>query len=306
MVQNGNSLGRMTVSICILHYNRIEELIKTIAEIDKSDFKEHEIIIVDNASTSFDKKLLKKSNSKLRIIELKKNVGISGWNYALKAARGEFFLLLDDDSYPEKGAIKKAIKYFNENPSVSVIAAKVINNRTGNIETRDFNEKPDFFVGCGAFMRREVYEKIGGFNEIIFIYLHELDYSARVYSAGYNIKYVEEVIVYHNQSLIREYGNKADPYFSQFRFYNYSISYFIFLVSYFSLSNIIKYLPKWIINRLIVAISYKFWCEFFKFIFYVIYNLPKIWKTREPLPKSIQEFYRFGNIPLIDQDYFKK
>ena len=293
------------VTVNILSFNRKDELRITLIKVFEQDYKNIEVI-VDNASSDGTQEMVKNEFPEVKLIGLKENIGIAGWNKGFEAAKGEYVLVLDDDSYPEKFALERALKWFGKIPNLGIIAAKVINNRIGKIETENFRENPDFFVGCGAIIKKEVYNRVGGFNKSIFIYLHELDYSARVYSAGYNIKYVEEVIVYHNQSLIREYGNKVDPYFSPFRFYNYSISYFIFLVSYFSLSNIIKYLPKWIINRLIVAISYKFWCEFFKFIFYVIYNLPKIWKTRNPLPKSIQEFYRFGNIALIDQDYFKK
>jgi len=294
------------VTVNILSFNRKDELRITLTKVFEQDYKNIEVIVVDNASTDGTQEMVKTEFPEVKLIELDKNIGIAGWNKGFEAAKGEYVLVLDDDSYPDKLSLERALRKFESNPNLGIIAAKVINNRIGKIETDGFRENPDFFVGCGAIIKKEVYNRIGGFNKLIFIYLHELDYSARVYSAGYDIKYIKEVIVYHNQSLTRKYGDNIDPYLSPFRFYNYSISYYIFLVSYFSLKNIIKYLPKWIINRFIVTIWYKFWSEFLKFIFYIIYNLPKIWKTRRPLPTNIQKIYRFGNIAFIDQDYFKK
>jgi len=294
------------VSVCILHFNRMDVLIVTVGHVINSTYKNIEIIIVDNASDYFHEFEIRKLFPEIKIIFLKQNVGISGWNEAFKVASGDYFLVLDDDSYPDKYAIEKAVKIFSDSSNLGIIAAKVKNMRTGEIETFSFNKSPDFFVGCGAFISKEVYDKIGGFNGNIFIYLHELDYSARTYAAGFNICYIENILIYHNQSKKREYGKNKDPYLSSFRYYHYSASYFVFLISYFDWRNVCKYGPKWIVNRFLITLVYGFHKEFFLFIKYIITMTIRLAKKRNILPKQIQRFYRNGNVAFIDKDYFRK
>ena len=58
------------------------------------------------------------------------------------------------------------------------------------------------FIGCGAVIRKEVYDRIGGFSEWIYLYTHEFDYSIRCLNAGYQIKFFGKAIVVHRASTI--------------------------------------------------------------------------------------------------------
>lgn len=301
----GKLNSEIKVSICILHFNRFSELKESLGMIKKSSYSGYEVIIVDNASPYFDKDQIYHIDKSIRIVQLKSNIGVAAWNKAFEIANGEVLLVLDDDSYPDEHAIDRAIKTLNENSDVDIIAAKIINTRTGLIETEGFAGKPDFFVGCGAFIRRRVFETIGGFNELIFIYLHELDYSARAYDAGFKIKYLPEIKIYHRQSENRKYGKNRNPYFSSFRYYHYSISYSIFLLQKFYCKHIVKYLPKWFLNRLIIAVKFGFYKEFLSALLFVISKFKKIIDVRKTLKPETQKFYRYGNIPYIDQDYLR-
>jgi GT2 family glycosyltransferase len=58
------------------------------------------------------------------------------------------------------------------------------------------------FYGCGGIIRKEVYEKIGGFSEWLTVYAHEWDYGLRALDAGYKIKYYASSNVIHRASTI--------------------------------------------------------------------------------------------------------
>lgn len=302
----GVKLNNPLISICILHYNRFDELINTINKIRVSSYSHYEIIVIDNHSDFNGHNKLKELNDNIISRRLPSNKGVSAWNEAFKIAQGEIILVLDDDSYPDINSIELAVRYFEQNENVDIIAANIFNTSMNDYETKNFNPKPDFFVGCGAFIKKEVFNKVGYFNKLIFIYLHELDFCARCYNANLNIVYLKDIIIYHAQNQIRETWKNSNPYKSSFRFYHYFISYSIFLLQRFNLTFILLYLPKWIINRIIVAVRFKYFREFFRALYFLLKNFLRITKNRSALKLKVQKFYRNGNIPFLDHDFLKK
>lgn len=291
------------VTINILSFNRKEELRNTIKKVMTQSYKNIEIIVVDNASTDGTPDMVMAEYPIVKLIQSKSNLGISGWNEGFKAAAGNFVLVLDDDSYPSEHAIRNGVDYLIKNKKTGVIAYNIYNTRIEKSETEEFNSSPYLFVGCGALIRREVLQKVGLFNDLIFIYLHELDYSARVYDAGLKIKYLSGCTVIHNQSLVGR-DNSQNPFRSGFRFYNYFISYYIFLIQRFDYKFTFLYGLKWFLNRLIVALKYNYLREFFRATFKVVQLFPALMIARQRLNYSTQKFYHFGNIPLFDKQYF--
>lgn len=51
--------------------------------------------------------------------------------------------------------------------------------------------------GAAFVIRRDVYEKIGGFDEQFFMYVEDVDLSWRVRAAGYKLKYVPKAVIQH-------------------------------------------------------------------------------------------------------------
>ncbi|HPI36511.1 MAG TPA: glycosyltransferase [Ignavibacteriaceae bacterium] len=293
------------VTVNILSFNRIDELRHTLTKVYEQDYKNIEVIVVDNASSDGSPEMVEKEFPSVILIKLDKNIGIAGWNKGFEIAKGEYVLVLDDDSYPEKDATNKSITYFKKNIDVDIIAANIFNNRLKTYETNYFNENPLFFVGCGAYIRKNIINSIGYFNELIFIYLHELDYCLRVYNNNNRIVLLREVVIYHDQDLNRIYWKNNDPYRSSFRFYHYFISYSIILIQRFSYQSMVKYLTKWFFNRLIVAIRFNFLKEFFLALLFLTLNIRKITLNREVVSIQTQQFYNHGNIPLFDKDFGK-
>jgi len=295
--------NRPLVTVNILSYNRKDELRNTLKKVYEQDYKNIEIIVVDNASSDGTHEMVKSEFPEVKLIQLEKNIGIAGWNKGFEIAKGDYVLVLDDDSYPEVHTIELAISSFN-NKEISIIAANIFNTRMKDYETKDFNLRPNFFVGCGVFIKRDVIKKVGFFNELIFIYLHELDYCLRCYDKGINIIFQKDIIILHKQNEIRETWKNTNPYKTSFRFYHYLISYSIILIQRFGIRYVLIYLPKWILNRTIVAFRYNYFRELFKGLLFLIKNYEIIIENRIVLKEDIQKFYRYGNIPLLDRDYF--
>ncbi|MGC2112074.1 MAG: glycosyltransferase [Candidatus Korobacteraceae bacterium] len=86
------------VSVTIVTWNSERYLDECFAALDRQDYRNLEVIIVDNASEDETSKLLQRVESKWRVIYNDKNVGFAaGQNRAIRASRGEYVLCLNPD-----------------------------------------------------------------------------------------------------------------------------------------------------------------------------------------------------------------
>ncbi|MCS7097359.1 MAG: hypothetical protein NZ926_02745, partial [Candidatus Methanomethylicia archaeon] len=127
-----------------------------------------------------------------------KNIGIAGWNEGFKAGKGDYFLVLDDDSHIETGLIE-AINFLENNKNIGILACKIVG---GPFTTDHWKDLDDCigFIGCGALIRKDVINKIGGFAEEMFLYSHEWEYSIRALDQGFKIVYLSKCVVIHRAS----------------------------------------------------------------------------------------------------------
>lgn len=192
----------MKISFVILNYNREKELLTTVGKtrelmVGKSDY---EIIVVDNASSDNSIISLSRTYPEVRILSRSKNIGIAGWNDGFELAKGEYLVVLDDDSNIVSG-LDEAIAVLDDDPKIGILALNV----TGGAFPTDYlvhMEDNIDFIGCGAIIRKTLFEKIGGFAEWLFIYTHEWEYAIRCLDAGFSIRYFAHCYVDHRTSVI--------------------------------------------------------------------------------------------------------
>jgi len=292
------------VTINILSFNRKDELQHTLLKVFEQDYKNIEVIVVDNASSDGTQEMIKNQFPEVNLIQLSKNIGIAGWNKGFEIAKGEYVLVLDDDSYPGKNSIESGLEKIIDDDKIGIIAYNILNKRTNEFEKIGFNDKkPLMFIGCGGLIRKELIIKIGGFNEKIFIYNHEQDFSIKCYNQNYIIYLLEENYIIHAQSKLRPESEK-NAYKTEFRYVNYYISLSYFILENFSIKYSWIYFIKWILNRFIIAITHNYILSFTKTTIQLILEFRKIIKCQNVIKFEVQKFYGFGNHPLIDRDYF--
>jgi GT2 family glycosyltransferase len=196
------------VSAVILSYNRCHEVLKTIDKLKsiKSSLPfDLEIIVVDNASVDNTSKQVKQHHSDVILVSKSNNNGIAGWNEGFKVAHNKYFLVLDDDSHVHSGLIE-AVNRMEANPDIGILATQIVDESLQldpNLDLKDAwkdNEQIAGFIGCGAIIRKELYLKIGGFAEWIYVYTHEFEYSIRCIDAGYKVIFCADCLVVHRVS----------------------------------------------------------------------------------------------------------
>ncbi|MCZ7557319.1 MAG: glycosyltransferase family 2 protein [Bacteroidia bacterium] len=194
---------RIRVSCIILSWNRKSDLSRVLSRLTAASALPMQIIVVDNASTDGSISMVAQEFPAVMCISLESNIGIAGWNAGMAAACGDYMLLLDDDSYPIDPEYDKALRYLDEHEECGILALRVFNERDNRVETATFPEGPVLsFVGCGVIIRRSLYQKIGGFDEELFLYEHEIEFSMRSWNAGYSTLYYSGLTVNHIASPI--------------------------------------------------------------------------------------------------------
>lgn len=77
----------------------------------------------------------------------------------------------------------------------------------------DKKEETPFVTGCSMVVKREVFEKIGLFNEKLFAYLEDLDYCLRASQAGYKLFYAPQSIIWHKNAGSSGVGSSLHQYY---------------------------------------------------------------------------------------------
>lgn len=195
----------MKASFVIVNYNRREELLITISNTMELIGKmegQFEIVVVDNGSTDGSSAAIAEKFKSVVLVQNPVNTGAPAWNLGFEKAKGEYLIIIDDDSHIVSG-LQEALAYMDKEAKVGILA---LNITTGPYTTADFKwhhlQDVVGFLGCGAIFRRSTYEKIGGYADWIFLYANEWELALRCWSAGYSVRYFEKSNVNHRASKI--------------------------------------------------------------------------------------------------------
>ena len=171
-------------------------------------YKNFEIVICDDASTNEDSiKLLEKyekNNKQINLIKRKKNGMISiASNDAIKAAKGDFIVLVDNDDVVHQDSLYYFAKALNEDKNIDFLYSdedKI--DYSGNIMEPHF--KPDFspdtlmslnYICHLSCIRKSIVDKVGGFRSE-FDGSQDYDLFLRIVENTNNIYHIEKVL-YH-------------------------------------------------------------------------------------------------------------
>ena len=150
------------VTVVIPTLNRYDELSNLLNDLEYQDYKNIEIIIIDQ-SDSFNKLLYDKFNLNINLIRQIEKGLWRARNHAIKISNGDLILLLDDDSRVEKNWITEHIKcidFFNADisagVSISSLGAPVPNHYNyfrwaDQLDTGNVLLKKKVFITCGLF-----------------------------------------------------------------------------------------------------------------------------------------------------------
>lgn len=202
------------VSVVIVTWNRKEDVLATVQSVYAQPYPHIEVLVVDNGSTDGTAQALAATFPAVVVIALERNLGAAGGrNPGIAAARGEIVVLLDSDASLGMDTLGKLVDKFQAAPDVGVLACKVVNATTQQLDRhagwiypeRDKVDQDREFLSysfseCGCALRKEVFERAGLFSDLLFFGREGEELSLRIWDAGYKILYYPSALVYHRVS----------------------------------------------------------------------------------------------------------
>lgn len=218
------------VSVVIVNYNGKHYLKDCIDSILGSAATNYEIIIADNHSSdgseSYIQAAFPTQSGKIRFLALDGNYGpAKARNEGVKIAKGRYIAFLDNDTKVEAHWMNKAIDLFRSDEKIGCIQCKLLlmdqkdrldyageymghrgflvqRAHYREIDRGQYDQEVEILAAksAGMFVRRDVFNKIGGFDEDYFIYVEETDLGWRSWLLGYKTVFCHRSIVYHKFS----------------------------------------------------------------------------------------------------------
>jgi GT2 family glycosyltransferase len=215
------------VSIVTICWNRKQDILESLEGIYNIEYDNLEVIVVDNASTDGTQKEIETKFPEVKLLKMFKNIGIEAYNIGFENAKGEYIVILDDDSFPEKNAIKRMVSKFEEDSNLGLVAFDVRNyyNYDEVVSVNEINEKAeakDYFMafnGAGAGVRKDLFKSIGYYPEEFFLYWNEQDTAFRILNKGFKITFFSDIISYHKYSPKNRSSWRAPFYYTRNAFF---------------------------------------------------------------------------------------
>ena len=223
------------LSVIIVSYNATDILLHCVESILKyNDIgSELEIIISDNSPGLDLFNLVKERYQDIKIIHNQKNLGFGcGNNQGEMVATGEYLLFLNPDTVLIEPVFSWAVNQFNQNPKLGMFGIKLLKpDYTLNnsfmlldtfgmkawvfnklfLKTDIFIEKKMFTSGADIFIRKDVFDRIGKFDENIFMYYEESDLLHRIVreDSTLEVKYFPQRRIIHLEGGTKDVEKKS-------------------------------------------------------------------------------------------------
>jgi GT2 family glycosyltransferase len=213
--------SRQRISAILLTYNcahRISTVVERLLELQVP------IIAVDNGSIDGTADVLARYQG-IEVVRLPHNIGAAGRNVGADHAHTPYLLFCDDDGWYEPAGLPVLCDLFDRYPTLGLVNAKILVGAEDrldpiSVEMAD-SPLPDraglpgtvllSFMAGAAAVRAVAYQQVGGYDRRFFIGGEEETLSFKLAKAGWQLRYIPDVVMHHHPSLanagrLRAYG----------------------------------------------------------------------------------------------------
>lgn len=216
------------VSIVTINYEHPEVTCALLESLQHITYPNVEVIVVDNASVKDDPAIISQKYPKVVFIQSKENLGFAGGNnLGIRQSKGEYILLLNNDTEVAPGFIEPLLEKLQSDPQIGAVSPKIrffytpeiiqyagikpytpITLRQyliglGEVDSGQYDNSGETFSIHGAAMMipLSVIKRVGLMAELYFLYYEEHDWAERIKRAGYKVFFVPESLVLHKESI---------------------------------------------------------------------------------------------------------
>jgi GT2 family glycosyltransferase len=196
--------------------------------IKKANYEFIEVIVVDNASKENPSQEIHSHYPEVRVIRSEENLGFAGGNnLGIKEAKGDYIMLLNNDTVVDPDFAEPIVKAFEQNEDVGIVGSKIhflhspgvmqyagstkMNPLTltsfaigwGEEDKGQYDKGGYTHLTHGAAMTvsRKAIEKAGTMEDGYFLYYEELDWCLQIQNAGFKIWFQPKSLIHHKESM---------------------------------------------------------------------------------------------------------
>ena len=209
------------VTVVIPNYNGRKYLDDCLKSLYKQTFKDFCVVVIDNGSSDNSSDYIKTNYPQVKLVELDTNIGFAGAvNIGIRQALSRYVFLLNNDTICDERALEYLVSFMEKKDNVFAAQAKML--QVSNTDLID--DGGDFYCALGwaftpwkdkkshvlssrkeltsacagaAIYRRDIFDKIGLFDEEHFCYLEDVDIGYRARLSGYSNVVEPDALVYH-------------------------------------------------------------------------------------------------------------
>lgn len=204
----------MLISVIVVTRNRSNDLRICLDSLLIQDYKDFEVILVDNGSTDDTAEVIQAySDKRLKSYPSNFNLGVCGGrNRALRKCKGEIIVVLDDDiEIMESSLLSNVADRLRIDKTIGALAFRIVDYKTGKVDRKFFPSrnknrgKDDEFettwvIGAGHAFTREALDSVGFYRDFCPYGSEEYDFSLRLLNKGYRIIFYPRATVIHRES----------------------------------------------------------------------------------------------------------
>jgi len=226
------------IAVVILNWNGAKLLEQFLPSV-MAFSHEATIYVADNASTDTSIEVIQNQFPTVKIIQNTGNFGFAkGYNIALQFIEEEYYALVNSDIEVTENWLAPILNMFETQPETAIIQPKLLDYKKkthfeyaggaggfidkfgypfcrGRIfdtieeDKKQYDNEIEIFWATGACfcIRKEVYQKLNGFDDDFFAHQEEIDLCWRAFNLGYKAKYTSKSIVYHVGGATLNEGN---------------------------------------------------------------------------------------------------
>jgi GT2 family glycosyltransferase len=204
----GNTLPQMSIIVPV--HNNAQDLGECLDVLHRACTDQCEIIVVDDASTDDSRE--QASRRGVQILPMPQQSGpAAARNWGACRARGDLLFFVDSDVLVREDAVARVIETFRNRPEIAAVfgsydscprapgAISQYRNLLHHFVHQSGNQEAStFWAGCGS-IRREVFEKIGGFDAHRYPHpsIEDIELGNRLRQRGYRILLDKELRATH-------------------------------------------------------------------------------------------------------------
>ncbi len=200
----------MTIAGTVILYNPEEEILSNLLSYYP---RLAHLYIYDNSaveSTQIKEWATSKSNVSYYLSGENEGISIRLNQAAQKAKEAgyEWLLTMDQDSYFDQTELDKYFNYLSnatQKDKVAMYGIEFEHKATDAVATDSEGTPIDYVITSGSLVNLHLFDKVGGFDEALFIDEVDLEYCYRAISKGYEIRKFKDVFLQHSLGKVAQF-----------------------------------------------------------------------------------------------------